>query len=309
MSSLPQPGERRERAQVVRLPVRRGPVRAALVALRPRQWSKNLLLFAGILFAGELGDLVRWAEALTAFAAYCAASSAAYLVNDVRDAPSDRLHPLKRERPIARRELSVRTALVLAGALAGLAIALTAGLGPTSVALLAVFFVLQAAYTFALRDVVLLDVMAIAGLFVVRAAAGAEAVDVRISPWLLLCTALLALFLALAKRRGELVLAGRAATPGRAVLSGYSLPRVDQLLSVVTASTIVAYALYTFGSEHSAAMMATLPFVVFGLFRYLLLVHRDDLGEEPEQILFSDRPILVAVALWAVTAAAILALF
>jgi 4-hydroxybenzoate polyprenyltransferase len=307
VSSLPQPGERRERAQVVRLPVRRGPVRAALVALRPRQWSKNLLLFAGILFAGELGDLVRWAEALTAFAAYCAASSAAYLVNDVRDAPSDRLHPLKRERPIARGELSARAALVLAAVLAAFAIALTAGLGPTSVALLAVFFALQAAYTLALRDVVLLDVMAIAGLFVVRAAAGAEAVDVRISPWLLLCTALLALFLALAKRRGELVLAGRAVTPGRAVLSGYSLPLVDQLLSVVTASTIVAYALYTFGSEHSTALMATLPFVVFGLFRYLLLVHRDDLGEEPEQILFSDRPILAAVALWALTAAAILA--
>jgi 4-hydroxybenzoate polyprenyltransferase len=308
MSSLPQ-REERARAEVLRLPVRRGPVRAALVALRPRQWSKNLLLFAGILFAAELDDAVRWAEVVTVFAAYCLASSAAYLANDVRDADSDRLHPLKRERPVARGELSRRAALALAAVLAAAGLGLALALGPVTAVLLAVFLALQAAYTLSLRNVVLLDVLAIAGLFVVRAAAGAEAVDVRISPWLLLCTALLALFLALAKRRGELVLAGRAATPGRAVLSGYSLPLVDQLVTVVTAATIVAYSLYTFGSVHSAAMMLTIPFVVFGLFRYLLLVHRDDLGEEPEQILLSDRPILAAVALWAVSAAVILAVF
>jgi 4-hydroxybenzoate polyprenyltransferase len=308
MSSLPQREERRERAEVRALPVRRSTLRAALVALRPRQWSKNLLLFAGILFAAELGDLVRWVEAVTAFVAYCAASSAAYLANDVRDAASDRLHPLKRERPVARGELSRRAALALAGGLAVLALVLTATLGIVSVLLLAAFLGLQVAYTFSLRNLVLLDVMAISGLFVLRAAAGAEAVDVRISPWLLLCTALLALFLALAKRRGELVLAAREATPGRAVLDGYSLALVDQLISVVVAATIVAYSLYTFGSVQSEAMMLTIPFVVFGLFRYLLLVHRDDLGEEPEQILLSDRPILAAVALWALTAAAILAL-
>jgi 4-hydroxybenzoate polyprenyltransferase len=306
MSSLPQQ-EERGRAEVLRLPIRRGPVRAALVALRPRQWSKNLLLFAGILFAGELGDVVRWVEALAVFAAYCLASSAAYLANDVRDAQSDRLHPLKRERPVARGELSRRTALALAAVLAAAGIALAVPLGPLTALLLGLFLALQAAYTLSLRNVVLLDVMAIAGLFVLRAAAGAEAVDVRISPWLLLCTALLALFLALAKRRGELVLAGRAATPGRAVLSGYSLPLVDHLVTVVTSATIVAYSLYTFGSEHSAALMLTIPFVVFGLFRYLLLVRRDDLGEEPEQILLTDRPILAAVALWAVSAAVVLA--
>ena len=307
MSSLPQPEGRRERAEVLRLPIRRGPVRAALVALRPRQWSKNLLLFAGILFAAELGDLARWVEAVTAFAAYCAASSAAYLANDVRDAASDRLHPLKRERPVASGEMSRRAALGLAAGLTVLALGLAIALGPLSVLLLTLFLALQGAYTLSLRNVVLIDVMAISGLFVVRAAAGAEAVDVRISPWLLLCTALLALFLALAKRRGELVLAGRAATPGRSVLSGYSLGLVDQLVTVVAAATIVAYSIYTVSSEHSAALMATIPFVVFGLFRYLLLVHRDDLGEEPEHILLSDRPILAAVGLWALTAAAILA--
>ncbi len=305
--SLPHYAERRERAEVVQLPVRRGPLRATVVALRPRQWSKNLLLFAGILFAAELGDAGRWVAACAIFAAYCAASSAAYLVNDVRDAPNDRSHPLKRERPVARGELSPRAALGVAAALSLVAFALALGIGPVTAALLALFGALQAAYTFSLRNVVLVDVMVIAGLFVVRAAAGAEAVDVRISPWLLLCTALLALFLALAKRRGELMLAGSRATPGRAVLSGYSLELVDQLVTVVAASTVVAYSLYTFGSGQPAALMATIPFVLFGLFRYLLLIHRDDLGEEPEHILLSDRPILAAVALWALTAAAILA--
>src|SRR5207249_3039967 len=166
----------------------------------------------------------------------------------------------------------------------------------------------QAAYTLSLKHVVLLDVMAIGGLFVVRAAAGAEAVHVPISPWLLLCTALLALFLALAKRRGELVLVGADATPGRPVLEGYSLALVDQLVSVVAASTVIAYSLYTFTARDSKAMMATIPFVLFGVFRYLLLINRDDLGEEPETILFTDGPLIATLALWAVASAAILAL-
>jgi 4-hydroxybenzoate polyprenyltransferase len=290
------------RADVVQLPERRSQWRAAVVAMRPRQWSKNLLLFAGIIFAAEVGDWVRWAEAGVAFAAYCAASSAAYLVNDVRDAAHDRLHPLKRLRPVARGELSPRVAVVLAGALAVLTAALVAPLGLLSLAFLAGFLALQAAYSFGLKHVVLVDVLAIAALFVIRSAAGAEAVDVRISPWLLLCTALLALFLALAKRRSELVLPGT----GRPVLEGYSLALVDQLITITVACTIAAYSVYTI-TAHSSTMAATIPFVVFGLFRYLLLVHRDELGEEPESVLLTDRPLIVAVSLWAVTSAAILA--
>jgi hypothetical protein len=148
--------------------------------------------------------------------------------------------------------------------------------------------------------------MTIAGLFVVRAAAGAAAVEVRISPWLLLCTALLALFLALAKRRGELVLVGAEATPGRPVLEGYSLALVDQLVTVVAASTVISYCLYTFTARGSKAMMITIPFVLFGVFRYLLLMHARDLGEEPEEVLLRDAPILLCIAGWAVTAAIIL---
>jgi 4-hydroxybenzoate polyprenyltransferase len=294
-------------APVLDLPQRRSLLHAAFLSLRPRQWTKNLLLFAGIIFAAKLGDLSRWGEALAAFAAYCAASSASYLVNDVRDAPHDREHPVKRARPIARGELSPRLAELLAAALVLCAFLLVAPLGIASILLLCTFFALQASYTLALKHVVLLDVMTIGGLFVVRAAAGAAAVEVRISPWLLLCTALLALFLALAKRRGELVLVGAEATPGRPVLEGYSLALVDQLVTVVAASTVISYCLYTFTARDSKAMMATIPFVVFGVFRYLLLMHRRDLGEEPEEVLLRDLPILLCIAGWAIAAGVILA--
>jgi 4-hydroxybenzoate polyprenyltransferase len=251
---------------------------------------------------------MRWGEAFAVFAAYCALSSAAYLVNDVRDREHDRLHPVKRQRPIARGELSLRAALTLSAVLAAVAFEIGAWLGLLSLGLLLGFAVLQLAYSMGLKHVVLVDILAIAGLFVIRAAAGAAAVDVRISPWLLLCTALLALFLALAKRRGELVLVGARETPGRPVLEGYSLELVDQLVSVVASSTVIAYSLYTFTARDSKALMVTIPFVVFGVFRYLLLVHRDDLGEEPEQVLLTDVPIILAVCGWIVTAALILAL-
>ncbi|HEY2937016.1 MAG TPA: UbiA prenyltransferase family protein [Gaiellaceae bacterium] len=279
---------------------------AWLVALRPRQWSKNLLLFAGLVFAAKLGDGARWLEAGAAFAAYCLASSAAYLVNDVHDAEHDRAHPVKSGRPIAAGAISERGALSLAAALAAAALVLVALLGPWSVLCLVGFLALQAAYSLGLKHAVLIDVMAIGGLFVIRAAAGAEAVHVRISPWLLVCTALLALFLGLAKRRAELVLVGAERTPGRPVLEGYSLELVDQLVSVVAASTISAYALYTFTARDSKAMMATIPFVLFGVFRYLYLIHRHDLGEEPENVLLTDAQTLVCVAAWAVTSAIIL---
>src|SRR5215210_3019255 len=296
-----------EPAAVADLPRRRSPSAAALVALRPRQWTKNLLLFAGIIFAAKLGDLSRWGEAFAAFAAYCAASSASYLVNDVRDAPHDRVHPVKRARPIARGELSPKVAEAIAALLLFSAFLLVAPLGLASILFLSTFFALQAAYTLSLKHVVLIDVMAISGLFVVRAAAGAGAVHVRISPWLLLCTALLALFLALAKRRGELVLVGAEATPGRPVLAGYSLALVDQLVAIVAACTVISYSLYTFTARDSKALMVTIPFVVFGVFRYLLLVHRQDLGEEPEEVLLRDVPILVCIAGWAACSAVLLA--
>jgi 4-hydroxybenzoate polyprenyltransferase len=294
--------------QLVELPQRRSLPAAVLAALRPRQWSKNLLVFAGIVFAAKLGDATRWGEVVACFVAYCALSSAAYLVNDLRDLEHDRLHPVKRQRPIARGEVPVGLAVASAAVLAAVALVIGAWLGLVSLGFLLAFGALQLAYSFGFKHVILLDVFAIGGLFVIRAAAGAAAVHVRISPWLLLCTALLALFLALAKRRGELVLVGARETPGRPVLEGYSLELVDQLVTVVASSTVIAYSLYTFTARDSKALMATIPFVIFGVFRYLLLVHRDDLGEEPEQVLLKDGPILISVCLWVATAALILAL-
>jgi 4-hydroxybenzoate polyprenyltransferase len=294
-----------EPAAVLELPRRRSPAAAALVAMRPRQWTKNLLLFAGIIFAAKLGDPARWAAAVAAFVAYCAASSAAYLVNDVRDAESDRLHPVKRSRPIARGELSPRAACVLAAALALAALTLAGALGPPSLACLAAFVALQAAYSLGLKTFELVDVLAIAGLFVLRASAGAIAVDVRISEWLLLCTFLLALFVALGKRRAELGLDGVHARPA---LDGYSVALVDQLLAIVAAATIAAYTGYALAAHDTRWLVATVPLVVYGLFRYLLLLHRRGLGEEPEALLVEDLPLLATVAAWAAACGVILAL-
>ena len=282
--------------------------RALLKLLRPQQWTKNLLLFAGLVFAVELDNGAAWAASVAAFVAYCAASSAAYVVNDLRDVEHDRAHPVKRERPLARGDVATHVAWgVAVGLLAG-AFALVVPLGWTSIAFLGAFVAVQVAYSFGLKHWVLIDVFAIAALFVIRAAAGADAIDVRISPWLLVCTALLALFLAFAKRRGELLLMGADATPGRPVLEGYSLELVDHLLTVVAASAISAYSIYTFTATDSDAMMVTIPFVVFGIFRYLLLVHRRNLGEEPERVLMTDVPILLTVAGWAVASALVLTL-
>ena len=276
---------------------------ALVVALRPRQWTKNLLLFAGIVFAAELGDGARWLEAITAFVAYCAASSAAYLVNDVRDAASDRLHPVKRTRPVASRRVSQGAALGAAAVLAVVALALTAGLGAGSLACMVAFLALQGLYSLWLKSVGLLDVLAIAGLFVLRAAAGAIAVDVRISPWLLVCTFLLALFLALAKRRAELRLDAGA----RPALDGYSARVVDRLLGIVAVVTVAVYAAYTVTAYDSLLLIATVPLVAFGLVRYLRLLRTHGLGEEPEAVLVTDLPILVTVAVWAAACAVAIA--
>ena len=295
-------------ADFISVPIRRHALVAALVALRPHQWTKNLLVFAGIVFAVEIDDPVKWLQATACFVAYCAASSAAYLFNDIRDRDADRSHPVKRRRPIASGELSVRTASWMAAGMLAVALATIAPLGIESAALLALFLALQTSYTLRLKHVVLVDVLVIACLFVIRAAAGAEAVSVLISPWLLLCTGLLALFLALGKRRGELVLVELHETPGRRVLDGYTVATIDQFITITAAATIVAYALYTFTASVSSSLMITIPYVVFGVFRYMLLLHGRRVGEEPEHVLVTDGPILAAVCAWVVTCVAVLAL-
>ena len=273
---------------------------ALLAGLRVRQWAKNLLLFAGLLFAAKLGDGSRWLEAGAAFVAYCSASSAAYLFNDVRDVQEDRLHPTKSRRPIASGSLSASVALYTAAFLLALA-GIAALLGTASLGFLLGFAALQLAYSLVLKRLAFVDALAIAGLFVLRAAAGAEAVSVRISVWLLVCTALLALFLALAKRRAELLLVHTKAAPGRAALSAYSSRLLDRLVLATAVSATVTYSVYAFTTHDSFELAATIPFVAFAITRYVHLVVRDGVGEEPERVLLGDVPILTAAAAWALT--------
>jgi 4-hydroxybenzoate polyprenyltransferase len=269
---------------------------ALLRALRPLQWTKNLLLFAGIIFSATFDELSRWEHAVVIFAAYCAASSAAYLVNDVQDAELDRRHPVKRSRPIAAGEVSPRAALVAAAALALLALGASFAVNWASGVLLAGFLLLQLAYSTVLKRRLFVGVLAIAGLFVIRASAGALAVDVRLSPWLVACTGLVALFLALAKRRSEL--ASGDAEALRPALHGYTVALLDQLVALAAGATISTYALYTVVTDVPSGLIATVPLVAFGLLRYLYLVHRRDVAEEPDRVLVTDRPILVTVAAW-----------
>lgn len=281
-------------------------VASYLQAARPLQWTKNLLVFAGLIFSKHYGDLESWLEALLAFGAYCLASSAAYLFNDIIDVARDRAHPIKKSRPLAAGEITARGTGVAAIGLGTAAIACVIPLGPESVGLMLGFLALQVGYSLGLKHVALFDVVTIASLFVIRAAAGAAAIDVWISPWLVLCSGLLALFLALAKRRAELASGLTEHAERRPVLGTYTIELVDQLISVVAASTISAYSLYTFTASESSALMLTIPLVVVGLFRYLQLVHGAGRGEEPERVLVSDLPLLTTCLLWVVTAVLIL---
>lgn len=280
---------------------------AAVAALRPRQWLKNTLVLAGILYASHLGDPIAWTRTLVVFVAYCAASSAAYLVNDLRDAELDRAHPVKRLRPIASGALPVHAAQALAVVLALTALALAAALGLPSLALLLVFVGAQLLYSFRLKHVAAADVLSIAGLFTLRAAAGAVAISVRISPWLLVCAGLLALLLALVKRQSELYLVRARETPGRPVLRRYRLGLVERLVDVLALATIATYGAYVFLAGDGLGVEATFPLVGAAILRYLYLARRHGRGEQPEDVLLGDRPIMAIVALWAVLTVSTLA--
>jgi 4-hydroxybenzoate polyprenyltransferase len=242
---------------------------------------------------------------------FCALSGAVYLVNDVADRETDRRHPLKARRPIASGQLPVTTAVAAAGVLAAAAMASAFAIGPRFAAVAATYLALQLLYSGPLKHVVIIDVLSIAIGFVLRAVAGAVAVDVEISHWLLVCTILLALFIALAKRRHEIVLLADGATHHRPILGEYSPYLLDQMIAVVTASTLMAYVFYTISPETQAKfgtpwLGLTIPFPLYGIFRYLYLVHRREGGGSPADLLLTDRPLLVCVALWALTVALII---
>lgn len=279
-------------------------------AMRPKQWTKNLLLFAALLFAKRMNDpqAVLWVCA--AFVLFCILSGTVYLVNDVVDIEQDRKHPRKRKRPIASGALPVKVALSAAAVLAPLSILgcflIQVNLGVVAAAYLG----LTLAYGFRLKHVVILDALAVSGGFVLRAVAGAEAISVVISPWLLMCTLLLALFLTFTKRRQEIVLLEDDAAATRQILEEYTPHLLDQMIAVVTSCTVMSYCLYTISERTvhevgSRDLILTIPLVIYGIFRYLYLVHRHGQGDAPDQVLLNDGPLLLTVALYVAVVALI----
>src|SRR5215208_6401320 len=299
-------------ASPARTPRPARPLAVSLVlSLRPSQWTKNLIIFAGLIFGQRLLDPGAILKSAAAFAVFCALSGVVYLVNDVADRDADRQHPLKRFRPIASGEVSVATALALAAALGITAVAcaflLRAEFGVIAVSYLA----LLALYSGPLKHIVIIDVLTIAIGFVLRAVAGAVVMNVDISHWLFVCTILLALFIALAKRRHELVLLADGAIGHRPILGEYSAYLLDQMIAVVTASTLISYIFYTISPETeqkfgTSWLGLTIPFPLYGIFRYLYLVHRREGGGSPADLLLNDRPLLACVALWALVVAMII---
>jgi 4-hydroxybenzoate polyprenyltransferase len=275
---------------------------AIVRSLRPRQWAKNLFVFAGLVFSQQLLTPKAW-TAGAAFLLFCALSGAIYLLNDVADAEKDRLHPEKRRRPVASGVLPRGVALAAGVALIAVALVLSFGLSFDFGLVAAAYVVLLTAYSVWLKRLVILDVLTVAIGFVLRAVAGAVAIDVDISGWLLICTVLVALFLALGKRRHEYLTLHGDAAAHRPILAEYSEGFLDQMIAVVTASTVTAYALYTMSPEtvakfHSRLLPLTLPFVLYGVFRYLYLLYRRQLGGNPSDLFLQDRALIVNTLCW-----------
>jgi 4-hydroxybenzoate polyprenyltransferase len=282
-----------------------------LTALRPRQWVKNLLVLAPVLFSRHLFSPEGLVKGFAAFGLFCVISSSGYLINDIRDIARDRVHPVKNRRPIAAGKLGKSTAgaaalVLLISGMAGAAL-----LNQSFALVLGLYWLLSVAYTFVLKEQVILDVFAVASGIVLRAVAGAVVIGVEISSWLLICTTLLALFLVFSKRRYELLLLREAAANHRQVLEEYNPHFLDMMIAIVTASTVTSYALYTASEEtvqrfHTRKLLLTLPFVLYGIFRYLYLIYHKERGGDPVETALSDPPTIVNLVLWAATVAVIL---
>jgi len=286
-------------------------VRALVRAMRPLQWTKNALVFAGLIFTRSVFELDPFLTTVAAALIFCAVSSGVYLVNDIRDIEQDKLHPRKRFRPIASGDVTVRQATTTAVILLAGGVIASFLIRPQFTAVIAGYLVLMIAYSYGLKRLVILDVFSIAAGFVLRAAGGAVAIAVPISPWLYVCTMLLALFIGFGKRRSEIVLLEGQAGRHRANLDAYTIPMLDQIIGIVSSATVMAYSLYTFDAANVPAnksMMLTIPFVLYAIFRYLYLVHRHGLGGSPEVLLFTDRPLLLCIIGWGISSVVILSL-
>jgi 4-hydroxybenzoate polyprenyltransferase len=287
------------------------PMAAMLRLARPHQWIKNALVGAALVFSQRLFDPHAVALTVTAFVAFCALSSSGYALNDIVDRNADRLNPEKCDRPLARGDLTVAAAARMALVLVALAAVLSIALGAKFAAIALLYAILQFVYSFWAKHHVVIDVIAVAIGFVLRAFAGGVAINVEVSPWLVFITFVLALFLVLARRRHELIALGESATAHRGALSQYSVRLVDQMISIVAGATLVSYMIYTASAEVEAKLgtpylYLTVPFVAFGILRYLYLIDERNEGGDPAQVLLRDRPLMIAVALWILTDIALL---
>ena len=276
---------------------------ALIAAMRPKQWTKNLVIFAGLVFSQNFFHLGFLKVSVLAFIAFCLNASSVYIINDIKDLEQDRLHPVKKFRPLPAGRISTRQAAFLSVILAVISLALAFWLNLHYGALLALYWVMMIVYSFALKHVVIVDIMIISAGFIIRAVSGAVVLDVMISRWLLACAIFLSLFLILAKRRNEIVELGANASEHRAILDEYGERFLDQMIAVVTACTVISYVLYTLDPGtvqkfHTANLILTVPFVIYGIFRYLYLVYQKNMGGRPEMILLADRPLLLSVFLW-----------
>jgi len=270
--------------------------------MRPKQWTKNVLVFAALVFDRQLFQLEPFLRTTAGFILLCLASSTIYLINDIADIEQDRQHPKKRFRPLASGSLSVQVAAVAALILSLITIAASFILSPGFGAILILYLVINLFYSFWLKHIPIIDVMLVASGFVLRVGAGVTLIVVeRFSPWLYVCTTLLALFMSFGKRRAEISLLADKANSHRRVLDGYSIALLDQLIGIVSATTIIAYSLYTFSAENLPAnhlMMLTIPFVIYGIFRYLYLIQIEGAGGAPDELVLSDYPLMATFLLW-----------
>lgn len=288
-----------------------GALAALFKAMRPKQWTKNVVVFAPLVFDEKLFMLPLLVRTVVAFALFCLVSSAVYLINDLADMEKDRQHPVKRHRPLASGALAPSVAAAAAVAIIVLSLPTAFWLSRSFGLILLCYLLLNVAYSFYLKHVVIVDVLVIAAGFVLRVAGGVAVVQVeRFSPWLYLCITLGALFLGFGKRRNELITLQEEASNHRAILAQYTVPFLDQLIALVTSTLVIAYSLYTFSAPNlpeNHTMMLTIPLVLYGLFRYLYLIHVKGEGGAPDELVFQDRPLLITGALW--VAAVILVLY
>ena len=279
-------------------------IKELITTMRPKQWYKNLVIFVGIIFSLNLLNFQMWLDVISAFAIFCMLSGSEYIINDIIDVEKDRKHPKKCKRPIASGKLKVSHALLFA-----IILIIVAGGGAylinTQFLVVSItYFLLILFYSLFLKHLIIVDILVISIGFVIRAIAGCLAINVFISPWLVICAFLLALFLALGKRRHELILLAENAKEHRRILEGYSVEMLDQMISITTGALIISYSLYTFLTDN-ICMMFTIPLVIYGLFRYLFLVHSKNIGEEPE-MLFKDKGMMICMVLWVILVVAIL---